>query len=120
MICTTASGNVSGTVTINSCSHLAATAGSGSFPGALLERSGSGTITWNGTGTTTFVYVFSHPASQRHKCPVGDTETTLRGSVTANTPVGVGNAGVKGAVHAKLCIDPQLDVSLLAGRAFHL
>jgi hypothetical protein len=120
VICTTARGNVSTTVTIASCSQLQATGGSGTFPGALLSRSGSGTIRWNGTGTTTFVYVVSHPASQRRKCPNGDTETTLRGSVTSNRPVGAGNVGIKGAVHAKLCIDSGLHVTLVPGHTFQL
>jgi hypothetical protein len=44
----------------------------------------------------------------------------LRGSITANNPIGMGNAGVKGPVHAKLCVDPKLDVSLLRGHAFQL
>lgn len=120
VICTTARGNTATTVTIASCSQLQATGGLGTFPGALLSRSGTGTITWRGTGTTTFVYAVSHPASQRKKCPDGDTETTLRGSVTSNQPIGPGNVGIKGAVHAKLCINSALDVTLLPGRTFQL
>ena len=118
VICTVVTGNLSGVITISSCSQLPATGGSGTFPGALLSNAGSGTVTWNGTGTTTFVYVVSHPASQRRKCPRGDIEETLRGSVTANSPLGPENRGVKGAVHAKLCIDSGSNVSLLAGRTF--
>ena len=105
---------------MSSCSQLAVTGGSGTLPGSLLRGSGSGTVTWNGTGTTTFVYVSSHPASQRNKCPAGQHETTLRGSVTANKPLGAGNAGAKGPVRAKLCIDANMNVSLLAGRTFQL
>lgn len=119
-MCTVVSGNVSGVITISSCSQLQATGGSGTFPGALLRRSGTGTVTWSGTGTTTFVYVISHPASQRRKCPDSDTETTVRGAVTTNSPLGVGNVGVRGPVRAKLCVNPGLNVSLLAGRAFQL
>jgi hypothetical protein len=120
VICTVVSGNLAAAVTLSACSQLSATGGSGTFPGSLLSKSGSGTITWDGTGTTTFVYVSAHPASQKRKCPEGDTETTLRGSITGNSPVGPGNVGVRGALHAKLCIDPQLDVSLLAGRTVQL
>lgn len=119
-ICTVVSGNLSSTITLSACSQLQATGGSGTFPGAVLTGSGSATITWNGTGATTFVHVSSHPASQRRKCPGTDTETTLRGSVTANSPLGAGNAGIRGAIRAKLCVDPALNVSLLAGRAFQL
>ncbi|HXY27261.1 MAG TPA: hypothetical protein VEH82_03195 [Acidimicrobiales bacterium] len=120
VMCTTVTGNLESAITLGSCSQLGVTGGSGTFPGSLLAGSGSGTVTWNGTGTTSFVYVVSHPPSQRRKCPEGDTETTLRGSVTGNSPVGVGNVGVKGPLRAKVCVDPRLDVSLLAGRAFQL
>jgi hypothetical protein len=120
VICTIVSGNLSAVVTLSSCSQLSTTGGSGTFAGSLLSKSGSGTIAWEGTGTTTFVYVSAHPASQKRKCPEGDTETTLRGSIIGNTPIGPRNVGVKGALHAKLCIDPQLDVSLLAGRTIQL
>jgi hypothetical protein len=114
------SGNLSRAIALSSCSQLQATGGSGTLPGGILSRSGSGTFTWNGTGTTTFVYVASHPVSQHRKCPAGDTETTLRGSVTANSPLGAGNVGIKGSVHAKLCIDSGLNVTLEGGRAFQL
>ena len=122
MICTTVSGNTAITtvITLGSCSQLQATGGFGTFPGALLSRSGTGTITWNGTGTTTFVYTTSHPANQRRKCPAGDVETTLRGTVTSNKPIGPGNIGIKGPVHAKLCTDPGLDVTLAPGHMFQL
>jgi len=119
-ICTVVRGNLSSTITVSACSQLQATGGSGTFAGTVLAGSGSATITWSGAGTTTFVYVSSHPASQRSKCPAADTETTLRGSVTANSPLGAGNAGIRGSIRAKLCIDPALNVSLLAGRAFQL
>ncbi|MGA2520281.1 MAG: hypothetical protein ABSG81_05610 [Acidimicrobiales bacterium] len=120
VICTVVSGNLNTAITLRDCSQLQATGGSGTFPGLVLTRSGSGTVSWNGTGTTTFVYVSSHPAGQRRKCAGDDTETTLKGSVTATAPIGAGNAGVKGAVHAKLCVDPSLDVTLAPGRAFQL
>ena len=119
-ICTVVTGNLNGTITLGDCSQLQATGGTGTFPGAALTRSGSTTVSWNGTGTTTFVYVSSHPVAQRRKCAGDDTETTLKGSVTANAPVGAGNAGVKGAIHAKLCVDPRLNVSLAPGRAFQI
>jgi len=86
----------------------------------VLTTSGTATVAWNGTGTTTFAYVISHPASQHRRCPPGDTEATLRGSVVASRPGVSGTAGVKGAVHAKVCIDQRLDVSLAAGHAFGL
>jgi hypothetical protein len=83
-----------------------------------LGASGSITVTWNGTGTTTFAYSTTNPASKRNKCPAGQTEAILHGSITGNSPIGIGNTGVKGAIHAKLCVDSGSELSLLAGRKF--
>ena len=116
-ICTVVSRS-KGTVVLRSCSQLASTGGSGTFPVSLLARSGSGTVTWNGTGTSTFVYTISHPASQRRKCPYDGTETTVKGSVTSNNLKGAGNVGLRGPVHAKLCSDRFGRIELLPGRAF--
>jgi hypothetical protein len=118
VICTVVLGRTSGTISLSSCSQVLVTGGSGTFPGALLARSGSGTITWHGTGTTSFVYTVSHPASQRRKCPVHGTEATLRGSVTTNSPKGARNFGVKGPLRVKLCIDAFSRVRLLGGHSF--
>jgi hypothetical protein len=116
--CTSVSGSVSGSLTIGGCDELGATGGSGAFPGRSLGASGLITVTWNGTGTTTFTY--SSTTAKRDKCPGGQTETLVRGTVTGNSPLGPGNAGVKGAVHAKLCIDSSSNVHLLPGQAFKL
>jgi len=120
VICTVVTGSTSGTITLSSCSHLTVTGGSGTFPGTLLAGSGSGKITWHGTGTTSFVYSVSHSASQRRKCPANGTEATLRGAVTADSPKGAGNFGVRGPLRAKLCIDSRSRVRLLGGRTFQL
>jgi hypothetical protein len=64
------------------------------------------------------VYAIAHPASLRRKCPYDGTETTLRGSVTSNKPKGAGNAGLRGPVRAKLCIDKFGRIELLPGRTF--
>lgn len=119
-ICTTVSGNLTGQLTAGSCSQVPVTGGSGTIAGAAFTGSGTATISWSDGGTTTFVYTASHPASQRRKCPEGDTETTLKGSVTANHTVGPDDPGIKGPVRVKLCVDPKLDVTVAPGRAFQL
>jgi len=119
-ICTTVAGNLTGSLVLGSCSQTPVTGGSGTLPASVLTGAGSATISWTGGGTTTFVYTSSHPASQRRKCPEGDMERTLRGSVTGNATVGRDDPGIKGPVRAKLCVDPKLDVRLAPGRAFQL
>jgi len=104
--CATLGGNyLTGIPTIGGCNQPAATGGLGTFPGSSLGPSGSITVTWTGTGTTTFLYSSTVPDSKGNKCPTGLTEVILHGSVAGNSPIGTGNAGVKGAVHAKICVD---------------
>ena len=87
------------------------------MPGSILRTSGSGTVTWNGTGQTTFLFSSTPAPVKRDKCGSG-TEVVVRGSVTGNRSVGSGTLGVKGAVRAKVCLDPGLNASLLGGRSF--
>ena len=120
VFCTGVSGTLSGTLTLSGCNQPRVTGGSGTFPDNSLGTSGSVTVTWNGTGTTTLVYSMAKEASRRNRCPAGQAESVLSGSVTASDPLGPGDAGVRGPVHAKLCIDPGSRVSLLAGQTFKL
>ena len=120
VFCADLTGSLSGTLTIAGCSQPDVTGGSGTLPGLSLGASGPVTVTWNGTGTTTFVYSMTKQASKRNKCPSGQTESVLSGSVTANNPLDTGHAGVRGPVHAKLCIDASSGLSLLAGQTFKL
>ena len=120
--CTTLSGNVSNVPTpptISGCNMPTATGGSGTFSG-FTGQSGSLTITWNGTGSTTANYSATIPQSKGNKCPTGQTEAILHGSVTGNTPTGTGNAGVKGSLRAKVCLDSGGNLSLLQGQQFHV
>ena len=78
-----------------------------------MSLSGSATVTWNGTGTTTFKYSASLPQSSGNKCAkvaAGDIEAIIHGSVQPP-----GNGGVKGAVHAKTCVATDGSLSLLPG-----
>ncbi len=117
VVCTTMTGSVSGPLTLGGCNKPAATGGSGTIPGSVLRTSGSGTVIWNGTGQTTFLFSSTPTTDRRDKCG-GGTEVVVRGSVTGNRSIGAGNPGVKGAVRAKVCLDSALNASLLAGRPF--
>ena len=117
VVCTTVTGTVSGALTLGGCNKPAATGGSGTIPGSVLRTSGSATVTWNGTGQTTFLFSSTTSTVKRDKCGDG-TEVVVRGSVTGNRSISAGNPGVKGAVRAKVCLDSGLNTSLLAGRSF--
>jgi len=114
--CTSLAGNTSSTADLSSCAPMTTTGGSGSFPGnvfATHATSGDATVTWTATGSTSFHYTTSIPQSRGNKCGKGNTEAILHGSVTGNTPSTF--TGVKGAVHAKVCIDSSGNLSLLKG-----
>jgi len=118
--CTTLGGNLSGTPSLGGCTKLTATGGSGTLTSGSLARAGSMTLTWNGTGTTTFVFWSTRPTLNQSRCPGNDIELILHGTVTANSPVGVGNGGVKGKVGAKVCVDASSNLTLLPGHTFNL
>lgn len=117
--CTHLSGTAGGTVTISGCNQPAATGGSGTFQSAGLGKSGSATVTWNGTGTTTFSYSTTLPA--KSKCGTGKTEAILHGAIRSNTETNPAtDGGVKAAVTAKLCVDGSLNLSLLPPKPMKL
>ena len=114
--CSSLGGNTGSTANLSGCLPTSATGGSGTFPGSVFAThatSGTAMVTWNGTGTTSFHYTTSIPQSRGDKCAKGSTEAILHGAVSGNTPIG--NAGVKGALHAKVCIDSSGNLSLLSG-----
>ena len=114
--CTTLGGNTASTANLSSCSQMSTTGGSGSFPGTVFAThatSGNATVTWTGTGSTSFHYTTSIPQSRGNKCGTGNTEAILHGAVSGNSPSTF--TGVKGAVHAKVCIDSSGNLSLLKG-----
>jgi hypothetical protein len=121
--CTTVSGNVSGVPTpptISGCTPTSATGGMGTFSG-FVGGSGNLVVTWNGgaEGTTSAAYSSTEPSptSKGNKCAkvaAGDIEAILHGSVTGNSPAG-GSPGVKAALHAKICVDTNFNLSLLPG-----
>ena len=112
--CTTLAGTDTTTATLTGCSQAGTTGGSGTFPGSVFATSatsGDATVTWTGTGSTSFHYTTSLP--QSGKCGTGGTEAILHGAVSGNSPSTF--TGVKGAVHAKVCIDSLGNLSLLNG-----
>jgi len=118
--CTTLSGLVSGTPALGGCDAPAVSGGSGTLTQGSLGTAGSITVTWKGTGTTTFVFWATRPAPHLDRCPAGGTEMILHGAVTAGSPVGAGNGGVKGNIGARVCVDAAGQLSLLPGHSFKL
>ena len=124
--CTHLSGNVATTINISGCNEPIATGGSGTFPGGSLGTSGNATVTWNGTGTTTFSYTSTIPTKSH--CPADSTnpghqqtEAILHGVVRSNTETSPStDGGVKAAVTAKICVTSTLDLSLLPPKPFKL
>lgn len=114
--CTTLGGNDSGTPppALGLCNQPSTTGGSGmiAFTGGL-STSGSATVTWASAGKTTINYSASLPQSKGNKCAkvaTGDIEAIIHGSVQPP-----GSGGVKGAVHAKICVATDGSLSLLPG-----
>jgi hypothetical protein len=97
---------------LGGCSPTLNSGGSATFTFAPAT-SGTSTVTWNGAGTAQFHYTTSFPTAK--KCPSGDVYVILHGAVFSTTPVGTGNGGVKGGIHAKICVHSSGDLSLLAG-----
>ena len=120
--CTTLSGNAassSNPPTISGCNHQNVTGGAGTFPAGSIGASPAGntTVSWQSGGATTIQYASTVPQAQGDKCgpdPTSpgnqQTEVILHGSVQPP-----GNGGVKGAVHAKICLTSTGDMSLLSG-----
>jgi hypothetical protein len=128
--CTMLSGNAASPTnppTLSKCNEPAVTGGSGQFLAAGgLGISGNATVTWNGTGTTTFSY--STTAPKGDKCPMDSTspgnrqtEEILHGVVRSNTETNPAtDGGVKAAVTAKICVTSALDLTLLPPKPFML
>jgi len=132
--CTSLSGSISASqpynldlwsLTVHGCTPVLNSGGSGTFSALVPSNGGEGvlagvppTITWNGAGTATLVFVATTPRSGHGKCPTGDLEVTFYGrGVKSQNPAGTGNGGVKGPMHAKTCANVSGDsISLLPGK----
>ncbi len=119
--CTSLSGNAADGAnppTLDGCSQVADTGGSGVLSGGGLAQAGNTTVTWRAGGTISFRYTSTVPQAKGDQCPADptspgnkETEVVLRGS--ALSP---GN----GSLRAKVCITSTLDVTLLPGTSFKL
>ncbi len=82
-----------------------------------------GSLYWNGTGTNVFRYNTTELQSKGNKCAKinpNDVEVIVHGAIDQNRSAGGVQAGVKGAVNAKLCVDSSLNLFLLPGQTFKL
>ena len=121
--CTTLSGNAassSNPPTISGCNHQNVSGGAGIFPAGSIGASPAGntTVSWQSGGATTIQYASTVPQARGDKCGPDpsspgnqQTEVILHGSVQPP-----GSGGVKGAVHAKICVTATGDLSLLSGQ----
>ncbi len=107
-MCSSLSGlNLSGqTVTIGSCTGP--TGGSGTTTGPLTSPM---TISWAGGGTTTVK--FTTKVHKKSKCAAGSTQEGLSGHAIASTSPA---QSIRGMFYATICVDPNENLSLLAGK----
>lgn len=97
-----------GTGKIAKCSDTANTGGKGKFPVASL-MSGSGTITWNGTGTTTLTGIVATSVTP-DTCPVAadgtqESEFTVTGNVTGGTGKAKKSIKAGWTLASTVCVD---------------
>jgi hypothetical protein len=105
--CTKISGNSSGNVQLKSCNGN--TGGSSKkFPGTTLEA--GGTITWANGKTTTFG---AATLGLGTKCPVGDTDVTATGAVTADTTKSA--KPIPGVYAGEVCVNGSGKISAAKG-----
>jgi hypothetical protein len=113
------------TGTLSKCTDTANTGGKGKFPIAALT-SGSGTITWNKTGTTTLTGVTATQVTN-DTCPVAadgtqETEFTVTGNVTGGTGAAKKSIKKGWTIAATVCVDlaGTGKVILLPGSTFQI
>ena len=105
--CTKASGNVNTTVKLAGCNGNTGTK-SKKFNATTLES--GGTIKWKSGKTTSFA---APTLGTGVNCPVGDTDVTATGVVTADT---TGSAKpIPGTYQGEVCVDGSGNVSLPPG-----
>lgn len=115
--CSTVGGNIHNTVALSACNDVADTGGSGTFPGASLTT-GSGTVTWNGTGTTTLSSI-TMTAVTPNACAPPRTEYQVNGVVTGGTGVAKKSIKTGYTFQAFVCVKPNGHIKLLAGQLFN-
>jgi hypothetical protein len=114
VVCTSLKAKITGkNGTASGCSDTKNTGGSGKFPIAALT-SGSGTITWNGTGTSTITDSFT--AVSPGTCPTGDSEYQVNGTITGGTGAAAKSIVTGWTLSTTVCVNGSNGkIALLAG-----
>jgi len=118
--CTKVKGTITGAnAKLKGCSDTKNTGGSGKAPIAALAT-GSGTITWNGTGTTTLGSGTFNTISP-DACPTGSTEYEAMLTVSGGTGAAKKSILVGWTVQAFVCVNNSTGaISLLSGTDFNI
>jgi hypothetical protein len=111
--CKVLSGSLTGTDTISKCGDKKNTGGAGTFPNSAI-LSGSGTITWTGTGTTTVGSV-TLTSITSGTCPTGDTEDEVTGDITGGTGAAAKSILTGWTITAYACVSSAGTLSLAPG-----
>jgi hypothetical protein len=101
---------------LRKCSDTKNTGGKGKFP--LSTYSGSGTITWNGTGTTTLGSVTLMPTTT-NACPTGIDEEEMNATVTGGTGAAAKSIKTNWSLQAFFC-NAKGNLTLVAGTAVEI
>jgi hypothetical protein len=113
--CKALKANISGgNGTITKCSDKANTGTKGTFPVAALT-SGSGTITWNGTGTTAVtVTATANPTGTACTAVAGTVEYDVTGTTGASTGAAKKSIPKKSKLAATACVNTTTGAVTLA------
>jgi len=121
--CKTLSGKVnlstdSAKITLSGCNDTKNTGGKGTSKGS--ESATTGTITWNGTGTTTLGSETNTPVSPS-TCAAGDIEEQSSGTVTGGTGAAAKSIKTGWTEQAFVCFNPNTSkLSLAPGTTYQI
>jgi len=105
------------TGTLSGCSDPANTGKSGKLSSTVSGSSGTGTITWNKTGTTTTSFTFKVVTPD--KCPSGAVEAKETGTVTGGSGAALKSIPKGQKTSATVCANTSKNtVTLLKGTKF--
>jgi hypothetical protein len=113
--CAKLSGSATTTATISSCTPKNASYVSASGKASALESGGP--ITWSPSKKTTDLSKPSFKQVTPDKCPAGDSEYSIKGSVTGGTATYTKKGN---SVSALVCVTSTLSFSLLKGTYMYL
>jgi len=108
VVCTKVSGKLKSTgvasIKLSGCSDTKNTGGSGKSSGS--EGGTTSTVTWNGTGTTTFDDQ-TDTGVTGGTCPSGDIEEEATGTVSGGTGAALKSIPIGWTYQAFICFDPS-------------